>query len=106
MLLEVKMDRKTLTRQDISEALYKHIGLSKHESALMLESVLEQISNALIYGESVKLSSFGTFYLRKKRERIGRNPKTGASATINARRVISFKPSKLMKERINNSEKQ
>ena len=106
MLLEVKMDRKTLTRQDISEALYKHIGLSKHESALMLESVLEQISNALIYGESVKLSSFGTFYLRKKRERIGRNPKTGATATINARRVISFKPSKLMKERINNFEKQ
>ena len=99
------MDRKTLTRQDISEALYRNIGLSKHESALMLESVLEQISNALIYGESVKLSSFGTFYLRKKRERIGRNPKTGASATINARRVISFKPSKLMKERINNSEK-
>ena len=100
------MDRKTLTRQDISEALYRHIGLSKHESALMLESVLEQISNALIYGESVKLSSFGTFYPRKKRERIGRNPKTGATATINARRVISFKPSKLMKERINNFEKQ
>ena len=103
---EVKMDRKTLTRQDISEALYRNIGLSKHESALMLESVLEQISNALICGESVKLSSFGTFYPRRKRERIGRNPKTGVTATINARRVISFKPSKLMKERINNSEKQ
>ena len=99
------MDRKTLTRQDISEALYRNIGLSKHESALMLESVLEQISNALIYGESVKLSSFGTFCPRQKRERIGRNPKTGVTATINARRVISFKPSKLMKERINNSEK-
>ncbi len=99
------MDRKTLTRQDISEALYRQIGLSKHESALMLESVLEQISNALIYGKTVKLSSFGTFYPRQKRERIGRNPKTGVTATINARRVISFKPSKLMKERINNSEK-
>ena len=99
------MDRKTLTRQDISEALYRNIGLSKNESALMLEAVLEQISNALIYGESVKLSSFGTFYTRQKRERIGRNPKTGVTATINARRVISFKPSKLMKERINNSEK-
>ena len=99
------MDRKTLTRQDISEALYKQIGLSKHESALMLESALELISNALIHGESVKLSSFGTFYPRQKRERIGRNPKTGVTATINARRVISFKPSKLMKERINNSEK-
>ena len=100
------MDRKTLTRQDISEALYRKIGLSKHESAVMLECVLEQISNALIDGESVKLSSFGTFYPRQKRERVGRNPKTGVKATINARRVISFKPSKLMKERTNKSEKQ
>ena len=99
------MDQKTLTRQDISEALYRHIGLSKHESALMLESVLEQISIALIDGESVKLSSFGTFYSRQKRERVGRNPKTGVTATINARRVITFKPSKLMKDRINKSEK-
>ena len=100
------MDRKTLTRHDISEALYRQIGLSKHESAIMLEYVLKQISNALIDGESVKLSSFGTFYLRQKQERVGRNPKTGVTATINARRVITFKPSKLMKERINKSEKQ
>ena len=102
--MEVKMERKTLTRQDISEALYRDVGLSKHESALMLETVLEHISNALIDGEIVKLSSFGTFTSRQKRERIGRNPKTGVSATINARRVISFKPSKLMKARINKSE--
>lgn len=99
------MERKTLTRQDISEALYKHVGLSKYESAQMLETVLEHISNALIDGKSVKLSSFGTFIPRQKRERIGRNPKTGVSATIDARRVISFKASKLMKERINKSEK-
>ena len=99
------MERKTLTRQDISEALYRDVGLSKYESAQMLETVLEQISNALIDGKSVKLSSFGTFIPRQKRERIGRNPKTGDSATINARRVISFKASKLMKERINKSEK-
>ena len=99
------MERKTLTRQDISEALYKYVGLSKHESAIMLETVLEQISNALIDGKNVKLSSFGTFIPRQKRERIGRNPKTGVTATINARRVISFKPSKLMKERVNKSEK-
>ena len=98
------MARKTLTRQDISEALYRDVGLSKHESALMLETVLDHISNALIDGEIVKLSSFGTFTSRKKRERIGRNPKTGVAATINARRVISFKPSKLMKARINESE--
>ena len=99
------MDRKTLTRQDISEALYKQVGLSKHESSLMLETVLDQISTALIDGNSVKLSSFGTFTPRQKRERVGRNPKTGVTAKINARRVISFKPSKLMKERINKSEK-
>ena len=102
--MEVKMERKTLTRQDISEALYRDVGLSKHESALMLETVLEHISNALSNGEIVKLSSFGTFTSRQKRERIGRNPKTGVTATINARRVISFKPSKLMKARINESE--
>ena len=99
------MERKTLTRQDISEALFRQIGLSKYESAQMLETVLEHISNALIDGKSVKLSSFGTFIPRQKRERIGRNPKTGVSATIDARRVISFKASKLMKERINKSEK-
>ncbi|MBR64493.1 MAG: integration host factor subunit alpha [Rhodobacteraceae bacterium] len=99
------MERKTLTRQDISEALYRHVGLSKYESAQLLETVLEHISNALIDGKSVKLSSFGTFIPRQKRERIGRNPKTGVSATIDARRVISFKASKLMKERINKSEK-
>ena len=99
------MERKTLTRQDISEALYRHVGLSKYESAQMLETVLEHISNALIDGKSVKLSSFGTFIPRQKRERIGRNPKTGVSATIDARRVISFKAPKLMKERINKSEK-
>ena len=98
------MERKTLTRQDISEALYRDVGLSKHESTLMLETVLKHISNALIDGEIVKLSSFGTFTSRQKRERIGRNPKTGVAATINARRVISFKPSKLMKARINKSE--
>ena len=102
--MEVKMERKTLTRQDISEALYRDVGLSKHESALMLETVLEHISNALTDGEIVKLSSFGTFTSRQKRERVGRNPKTGVTATINARRVISFKPSKLMKARINESE--
>ncbi len=98
------MERKTLTRQDISEALYRNVGLSKYESATMLETVLDQISSALVDGKSVKLSSFGTFTPRKKRERVGRNPKTGVEATINARRVISFKPSKLMKERINKSE--
>ena len=99
------MERKTLTRQDISEALYRDVGLSKHESAHILETVLEQITNALVEGEIVKLSSFGTFTPRQKQARIGRNPKTGVAATINARRVISFKPSKMMKERVDKSEK-
>ena len=98
------MDPKTLTRQDISEALYRNVGLSKYESATMLETVLDQISSALVDGKSVKLSSFGTFTPRQKGERVGRNPKTGVSATINARRVITFKPSRLMKERINKFE--
>ena len=71
----------------------------------MLDAVLEKISNALIDGEMVKLSSFGTFSPRKKKERVGRNPKTGVTALINARRVISFRQSKSMKERINKSER-
>ena len=96
------MTKKTLTRNDISEAIFRNIGLSKHESAQLLESVLSQISEALIQNKTVKLSSFGTFTPKNKRARIGRNPKTGVEATINARRVISFKPSNLMKEKINN----
>ena len=94
------MDRKTLTRQDISEALYRHIGLSKHESSLMLESVLEHISSALIYGESVKLSSFGTFYPRQKEERIGRNPKTGEEIPDSARRVVTFHAGQKLKSKV------
>ena len=94
------MDRKTLTRQDISEALYSHVGLSKHESSLMLESVLEHISSALIYGESVKLSTFGTFYPRQKEERIGRNPKTGEEIPVSARRVVTFHAGQKLKSKV------
>ena len=94
------MDRKTLTRQDISEALYRHIGLSKHESALMLEFVLRQISNSLIIGESVKLSSFGTFHPRQKKERVGRNPKTGKIVKVAPKKVPFFKVGKQLKEMV------
>ena len=97
------MARKTLTRQDISDALFRHVGLSKHESAHMLETVLDQISNALIDGKSVKLSSFGTFTPRQKRERIGRNPKTLEKKIISARNVVLFKPSNELKKFINNN---
>ena len=94
------MTRKTLTRQDISEALFRHVGLSKHECSHMLETVLNQISNALIDGKSVKLSSFGTFTPRQKRERIGRNPKTGEDIPISARRVVTFRPGQKLKARV------
>ena len=95
------MDKKTLTRNDISEAIFRDIGLSKQESSQLLESVLSHISEALIENKVVKLSSFGTFSPKNKRARVGRNPKTGIEATIDARRVISFRPSSLMKEKIN-----
>ena len=95
------MDKKNVTRNDISDAIFRDIGLSKHESSQLLESVLLKISEALIENKVVKLSSFGTFSPKNKRARVGRNPKTGVEATINARRVISFRPSNLMKLRIN-----
>ena len=95
------MDKKTLTRNDISEAIFRDIGLSKQESSQLLESVLSHISEALIENKVVKLSSFGTFSPKKKGARVGRNPKTGIEASIDARRVISFRPSSLMKEKIN-----
>ncbi len=96
------MDKKTITRNDISEAIFRKIGLSKQESSQLLEAVLTQISQALINNKVVKLSSFGTFSPKNKRSRVGRNPKTGVEATIEARRVISFRPSSVMKEKINN----
>ena len=95
------MDKKTLTRSDITEAIYRDIGLSKQDASQLLESVLNHISEALIENRVVKLSSFGTFSPKNKRARVGRNPKTGIEADINARRVISFRPSSLMKEKIN-----
>ena len=92
---------RTLTRADLSEAVYKTIGLSRAESAELVEMVLDEISNAIARGESVKLSSFGVFHVRSKSERIGRNPKTGVEVPITPRRVMVFKPSHLMKARVN-----
>ncbi len=93
---------KTITRSDLSEAVHRHIGLSQNESAQLVASVLDEVSLCLEKGETVKLSSFGTFSVHAKSERIGRNPKTGVEATITPRRVLSFRPSNLMKQRINN----
>ena len=94
------MGGKTLTRMDLSEAVFREVGLSRNESADLVESVLDHISDALVSGENVKISSFGTFSIRDKSERVGRNPKTGEEVPIKPRRVLTFRPSQLMKERV------
>ncbi len=95
------MASNTLTRSDLSEAVYREIGLSRNESAQMVETILSRISNALVGGENVKISSFGTFAVRDKGARMGRNPKTGEEVPIDPRRVLVFRPSHIMKERVN-----
>ncbi len=94
------MGANTLTRMDLSEAVFHQVGLSRNESADLVESVLGHISDALVGGENVKISSFGTFSIRDKSERIGRNPKTGEEVPIHPRRVLTFRPSHLMKDRV------
>jgi integration host factor subunit alpha len=95
------MGGKTVTRADLCEAVYQKVGLSRTESAELVELVLDEISACIIRGESVKLSSFGSFVVRKKGERVGRNPKTGEEVPISPRRVMVFKPSNVLKQRIN-----
>lgn len=92
---------KTMIRTDLTEAVHFQLGLSRNESAQLVESVLEEIAMALESGDSVKLSSFGTFTVHHKAERFGRNPKTGVEARITPRRILSFRPSNLMKQRVN-----
>ena len=94
------MSGKTLTRMDLSEAVFREVGLSRNESAGLVERVLELMSDSLVDGEQVKISSFGTFSVRSKTARVGRNPKTGEEAPIPPRRVLTFRPSHLMKERV------
>ena len=96
----LNMAEKTLTRIDLSEAVFREVGLSRNESAQLVESVLEHMSDSLVTGEQVKISSFGTFSVRNKTARIGRNPKTGEEVPINPRRVLTFRPSHLMKDRV------
>ncbi len=100
------MSDKTLTRMDLSEAVFREVGLSRNESADLVESVLQHISDALVSGEMVKISSFGTFSVRDKSARIGRNPKTGDEVPISPRRVLTFRPSHIMKERVDLGNKQ
>lgn len=94
------MAGKTLTRMDLSEAVFREVGLSRNESATLVASVLQHVSDALVDGEQVKVSGFGTFSTRDKTARVGRNPKTGEEAPIPPRRVLTFRPSHLMKDRV------
>ncbi len=92
---------KTITRADVAETIYEEIGLSRKDSTEILDMMLDEIVHELSSGNDVKLSSFGTFSLRDKKARAGRNPKTGVEAVISSRRVISFKPSQTMRKIIN-----
>ena len=91
----------TITRAQLSEAVYEEVGLSRNESADLVEAVLEEMVSALSDGETVKISSFGSFSIRQKSQRMGRNPKTGEEVPILPRKVIIFKPSHVLKNRIN-----
>jgi integration host factor subunit alpha len=95
------MSGKTLTRADLAEAMVQKVGLPRNESQDLVELILREISESLAGGQQVKLSSFGSFGIRAKGERVGRNPKTGEEVPITPRRVLVFRPSNIMKERIN-----
>lgn len=95
------MSDYTVTRADLTEAVYRELGLSRTESAVIVESILEHIADALLRGEDVKLSGFGTFMVRQKRQRIGRNPKTKEEVVIAPRRVLTFRPSNGFRDRVN-----
>ena len=95
------MGGKTLTRADLAEAVFQKVGLPRNESAEIVELVLREIVSSLERGDTVKLSSFGSFGIRNKGQRIGRNPKTGQEVPITPRRVLVFRASNIMKQRIN-----
>jgi integration host factor subunit alpha len=97
----VDMAGKTVTRADLCEAVYQKVGLSRTESAQLVELVLKEITDCLADGETVKLSSFGSFIVRAKGERVGRNPKTGQEVPIDPRKVLVFRASHVLKEKIN-----
>jgi len=97
------MAGKTVTRADLAEAVFREVGLSRNESAKLVESVLGLITESLAKSESVKISSFGSFSIRQKGQRIGRNPKTGEEVPILPRKVLAFRASNVLKGRINRS---
>ena len=91
----------TVTRAHLGEAVYQEVGLSRNESAELLETVLNFMTESLVEGESVKISSFGSFSVRQKGQRVGRNPKTGEEVPILPRKVLVFRPSQVLKSQIN-----
>ena len=95
------MVAKTVTRAQLGEAVYQEVGLSRSDSSDLVESVLEEIADALERGEGVKISSFGSFIVREKGQRTGRNPKTGEEVPILPRKVLVFRASHVLKDRIN-----
>lgn len=94
------MATRTITRADLAEAVYEEVGLSRNETAELVEQVLDHVVNTLASGTSVKISSFATFNVRQKGQRIGRNPKTGEEVPIEPRKVITFRASQQMKEKV------
>lgn len=90
----------TLTRADLAEAINRQLGFSRAESLELVESILSEMCEALVEGENVKISGFGTFLLRDKAERVGRNPKTGIEVPITPRRVVTFRASQMLKDQI------
>jgi len=96
----IKSDAGTLTRADLADVVHQEIGLSRAESANIVERILHHMCHALSDGQNVKISGFGSFILRDKGERVGRNPKTGVEVPIAPRRVLTFRASQLMRERI------
>ncbi len=97
------MIKNTLTRAHLGEAIYQEVGLSRSESIDLVETVLTHMADSLERGQTLKISSFGSFSIRHKKERIGRNPKTGEEVPISPRKVLIFRPSQILKKRINGS---
>ena len=94
------MEKTATTRSTLSEAVYRNVGLSRNESSALVDSVFNEISKSLIDGKDVKISSFGTFIVRNKKERVGRNPKTGEEVAITARQVVIFRSSNVLKSEV------
>jgi len=99
------MANRTITRADLAEAVYAQVGLSRAESGDLVETVLDEMADAILREESLKISSFGSFSVRAKRERVGRNPKTGIEVPITPRKVLVFRASHLLKKRMNEDSK-